>query len=117
MTRATSALVLAVLLGATGIRLACAWSCQPSPVTAAATHCHETSAAALEFSASAPCNDVRASGGLLAAAVRSDAATFVPFEQVTAFSLTVHEGPRLRPAAAYWNDTSSPPAFAIPLRQ
>src|SRR5262245_29149132 len=114
MTRATSALVLAVLLGATGIRLACAWSCQPSPVTAAATHCHETSAAAIEFSASAPCTDVRSGGGLLAAAVRPDTVTSVPVERVMAFSLPVHGGPRLRPAAAYWSAVSSPPAFAIP---
>ena len=117
MTRVTSLVVLAVLLGAAGVRLACAWSCQPSPVTAAATHCHETPAAALEFTASAPCNDVREGGALLSAAVKPDAISFVPFERATVFSLTADDGPRLRPAATHWNNASSPPAFAIPLRQ
>ena len=115
MTRVTSALVLAVLLGIVGVRLGCAWSCQPS--AAAATHCHETSVAAVEFSGSAACNDVRSGSPLLAALVRPDAATFATVDRVTLFSLTAHDGERLTPAAARLSHASSPPAFAIPLRQ
>ena len=117
MTRVTSALVLVALLGILGVRLGCAWSCQPSSVTAAAGHCHETATAALEFSASAACNDVRSDGPLLVAASRPDAAMFATASRVTSFSLTADSGVRSRPAAARLNHASSPPAFVIPLRQ
>jgi hypothetical protein len=117
MTRVTSALVLAVLLGTAGVRLGCAWSCQPSPVTAAATHCHETSTAALEFSASGTCNDTRSGGPLLVTAVRPDAATFASVDRLTLFSPATDDGVRSRPAPARLSHAASPPAFAIPLRQ
>jgi hypothetical protein len=116
MTRVTSALVLAVLLGTLGVRLGCAWSCQPSSVTAAG-HCHETSAAAFEFSGSAACNDVRSGSPLLVAAFRPDAATFATVDRVTSFSLAADDGVRLRPGAARQSHAASPPAFVIPLRQ
>jgi hypothetical protein len=116
MTRVTSALVLAVLLGTVGVRFGCAWSCQPSPNTAAAAPCHETSVAAFEFSASAACNDVR-SGSALLAAVRPDAATFAHIDRVTPHSLATESGAQSYPAVARLSHDSSPPAFAIPLRQ
>ena len=115
MTRVTSALVLALLLGTVGLRLGCAWSCQPSPVTA--THCHETSGAALQFSASAACNDVRSGSPILVTAVRTNAATFASVDRLTPFSLALGDSVRLRPGAAPPTHAASPPAFAIPLRQ
>jgi hypothetical protein len=117
MTRVTSALVLGVLLGIAGVRLGCAWSCQPSSVTAAAGHCHETSDAAFQFSASAACNDARSGSPLLVAASRSDGATLATEDRVTSFSLAVDNGVRRRPAPARQSHATSPPAFAIPLRQ
>jgi len=113
----TSAFVLAVLLGTVGVRLGCAWSCQPSPVTAAATHCHETSMAAQEFSAPATCNDVRSGGPLLVTAIRPDAAMFAPVDRLTSFSPATDDSVRSRPATARPGHAASPPAFAIPLRQ
>jgi hypothetical protein len=117
MTRVTSALVLAVLLGTVGVRLGCAWSCQPSPDTAAAAHCHETSVAAFEFSASATCNDVRSGSLLLAAVVRPDAAAFATVDRAMSLPRAVDDGARSRPAPAHVSAASSPPAFATPLRQ
>lgn len=116
MTRVTSALVLAVLLGTVGVRLGCAWSCQPSPV-AAAEHCHQTSVAAVEFSAPVACNDIRSGGPLLGAVVRPDATTFVPVDRVTSLSFAPDAIVRSRPAEARSGLASSPHAFAIPLRQ
>jgi len=117
MTRVTSALVLAMLLGTVGLRLGCAWSCQPSPVTAAAAHCHETSGAALQFSAGAGCNDIRSGSPILVTAVRTDAATFASVDRLTPFSLAPGDSVRSRPAAAGPSHAASPPAFAVPLRQ
>jgi len=117
MTRVTSALVLAVLLGIVGVRLGCAWSCQPSTVTAAAAPCHETSVAEFEFSASAACNDVQSGSLLFAAVVRPDAATFVSLDRVMLLPHAVDDGLRSRPAAAHMSNSVSPPAFATPLRQ
>lgn len=116
MMRVTSALVLTVLLGILGVRLGCAWSCQPSPVTAA-THCHETSTATLEFSSPAACNDVRSGSPLLVTAVRTDTATFASVDGLTAFSLATDDGQLSGPAATRTIHAASPPAFAIPLRQ
>ena len=117
MTRVTSALVLGLLLAAVGVRLGCAWSCQPSAVTAAAGHCHETSTAAVEFSASAACNDVESGSPVLVAASRPDAATMATSDRVTSFSLAAEDGVRSRATAARQRHISSPPAFVIPLRQ
>lgn len=117
MTRVTSTLVLAVLLGTAGVRLGCAWSCQPSTLGAAADHCHETSVAAVEFSAPAGCNDVRSGSPLFAAVVRPDAVTFVTVGRTMSFSLGADGGVRSRPAATRLSHASSPPAFAIPIRQ
>jgi hypothetical protein len=115
MSRVTSALVVAVLLGTAGVRLGCAWSCEP--VTAATTHCHETSTAVLEFSAPATCNDVRSGEPLLVTVVRPDAATFASVDRLTSFSPATDDGVRSRPVASRPGHTPSPPAFAIPLRQ
>jgi hypothetical protein len=117
MTRVTSALVLAVLLGTVGVRLGCAWSCQPSTVTAATAHCHETSVAAVEFSASAACDDARSGSPLLAAVVRPDAVTFVSIDRTIVIPHAVDDAVRSRPAPAHPSGASSPPAFATPLRQ
>ena len=117
MARVTSALVLAVLLGTAGVRLGCAWSCQPSTMINAGTHCHETPVAASEFSASAGCNDVRSGSALLVAAVRPDAAASAHIDRLTPSLLDIHDGHRSYPAVAHLSHDSSPPAFAIPLRQ
>jgi hypothetical protein len=113
----TSVLVLAALLGTVGVRLGCAWSCQPSPVTAASTHCHETSVPDLGFSASADCNDVRSDWFLLAHVVRPDAAAFVTADRITSILLPTDDGSPFRPAIAHLIPAAPPHAFAIPLRQ
>jgi len=73
--------VLAVLLGTAGVRLGCAWSCQPLQVTTAAGHCHEASVAAFEFSAASGCNDARAAA-LLVPIVRPDGVTFASADRL-----------------------------------
>ena len=117
MTRVTSTLVLAVLLGTVGVRVGCAWSCQPSPVNAAAGHCHETPVAAFEFSAAAGCNDVRSGAPFLVATVRPDAASLASVDRLASFSLAADDVARSRPAAARPIHAAPPPAFAIPLRE
>jgi hypothetical protein len=109
-------IVLAVLLGTVTVRLGCAWSCRRSAVTATTEHCHETSAAAFEFSAVNGCDEVRSGQPLFAATVLKDVAMFVPVTPVSLISAVpgaMNAGPALAPE----RQASPPPGFAVPLRQ
>ena len=107
---------MAVLVGTVALRLGCAWSCQPSPVTAKAEHCHNAPATAADLSVPPGCDSVRADGAVLAATIRPDVAVVAPDQPVTVFA-SVSAGPFDSRGAALLTHASPPDAFAIPLRQ